>query len=73
MLKFWLKKDRLDFTKDWITPQKEMMMNDGDDDDDDDILGRLFSTMDASSVEEVLRAIATAEGDELSSATEIFR
>lgn len=69
MLKFWLKKDRLDFTKDWITPLKEMMV----DDDDDDILARLFSTTNASTLDEVLGAIARTEGDKLADSTEVFK
>ena len=32
MLKFWLKKDCLNFTKGWITLQNNMML--GEDDDD---------------------------------------
>ena len=36
MLKFWVKKDRLHFTRQWMTPEKEMV-----DDDLDDALARL--------------------------------
>lgn len=68
MLKFWLKKDQLDFMRDWITPQKDMMI----DEDDVDILAQLFSTTSASHLDEVLGAIAIVESDELSRTTEIF-
>ena len=69
MLKFWIKKDRLNFTKDWITPQKEMVTNE----QSEDLLARLFSTMDiSSSLDEVLGAIASMEGDEVLNDTAIF-
>ncbi|KAF8129616.1 hypothetical protein EV363DRAFT_1168993 [Boletus edulis] len=68
MLKFWLKKDRLNFTKGWITPQKDMVF----DEDSDDLLGRLFSTTDASSLDDILGAIARVEGDKVSGDTVIF-
>lgn len=69
MLKFWIKKDRLNFTKDWITPQKEMVTNE----QSEDLLARLFSTMDiSSSLDEVLSAIASMEGDEVLNDTAIF-
>ncbi|KAF8124216.1 hypothetical protein EV363DRAFT_1299924 [Boletus edulis] len=68
MLKFWLKKDRLNFTKDWITPQKDMAF----DEDDDDLLAQLFSTMNVSTLDDILSAIARVEGDNVSSATVIF-
>ncbi|KIM60351.1 hypothetical protein SCLCIDRAFT_52033, partial [Scleroderma citrinum Foug A] len=69
MLKFWIKKDRLNFMKDWITPQKEMVTNE----QSEDLLARLFSTMDiSSSLDEVLGAIASIEGDKVSNDTAIF-
>ena len=69
MLKFWIKKDRLNFTKDWITPQKEMVTNE----QSEDLLAWLFSTMDiSSSLDEVLGAIASMEGDEVLNDTAIF-
>ena len=69
MLKFWIKKDRLNFTKDWITPQKEMVINE----DNDDLLAHLFSTMNVgSSLDEVLGAIARVEGDKVLNTTDVF-
>jgi hypothetical protein len=38
MLKFYLKKERLNFTAAWITAEKEMV----DDDPDSDLLGKLL-------------------------------
>ena len=65
MLKFWLKKDHLNFTKDWITPQKDMAFNE----DNNDLLAQLFSTANASSLDDILSSIA---GDNVSSSTVIF-
>ncbi|KAF8124476.1 hypothetical protein EV363DRAFT_1178050, partial [Boletus edulis] len=69
MLKFWLKKDHLNFTKDWVTPQKDMISNE---DNDDDLLARLFSTTNKSSLDNILSAIAREEGDEISGPTVVF-
>ncbi|KAF9502994.1 hypothetical protein BS47DRAFT_1356524 [Hydnum rufescens UP504] len=40
MLKFWLKKDQLNFTKDWETPITDMTV----DPDNSDVLGEVLST-----------------------------
>ncbi|KAG9309366.1 hypothetical protein JVU11DRAFT_10603 [Chiua virens] len=68
MLKFWLKKDCLNFTQGWITPQKDMVF----DDNDDDLLMQLFLTMDTSGLDDVLSAIARAEGNNVCGVTSIF-
>ena len=68
MLKFWLKKDCLNFTKGWITSQKDMVF----DEDNNDLLALLFSTTNASSLDNVLGAIARVEGDEVSSNMDIL-
>lgn len=68
MLKFWLKKDHLNFTKDWITPQKDMAFNE----DNNNLLAQLFSTANASSLDNILSSIARVEGDNISSSTVIF-
>ena len=65
MLKFWLKKDRLNFTKDWITPQQDMAF----DEDNDDLLAQMLST---PSLDEILTAIARVEGDDVSGTPDIF-
>ena len=65
MLKFWLKKDCLNFMKDWITPQKDMAFNE----DNNDLLAQLFSTANASSLDDILSSIV---GDDVSSSTVIF-
>lgn len=69
MLKFWLKKDRLNFTKGWLTSQKDMTF----DEDNDDLLSRLFSTTERSTLDEILSSIARVEGDEVFGAPEIFK
>ncbi|KAF8137053.1 ribonuclease H-like domain-containing protein [Boletus edulis] len=68
MLKFWLKKDRLNFTNDWITPQKDMAF----DEDDNDLLARLFSTTNVSTLDNILSAIARVEDDDVSGTTVVF-
>lgn len=65
MLKFWLKKDHLNFTKDWITPQQDMAF----DEDNDDLLAQMLST---PSLDEILTAIARVEGDDVSGTPDIF-
>lgn len=69
MLKFWLKKDRLDFMKGWVTSQNDMML----DEDNNDLLAGLFSTTEVSTLNDVLSAIARVEGDEVSFTPEIFK
>ena len=69
MLKFWLKKEHLDFTRNWMISEKEMV-----DDDLDDALGRL-ALADGNSNDamvEAIDAIASAEGDTLLEHAQMF-
>ena len=68
MLKFWLKKDRLNFTEGWITQQREMVV----DEDKEDVLARFCSTTNTRSVDEILGFIAKAEGDGMSKIADVF-
>ncbi|KAG9310338.1 hypothetical protein JVU11DRAFT_9468 [Chiua virens] len=68
MLKFWLKKDWLNFTKDWVMSQREMLI----DEDSIDLLAGLFSSGNGSSLDEVLTTIARAEGDGIPNVTNIY-
>ena len=68
MLKFWLKKDRLDFTKGWITPQHDMLV----DKDKEDLLAQFYLTTNTHSADQILRSIAKAEGDGMSNIINIF-
>jgi len=68
MLKFWIKKDRLSFTWDWVTPQREMIA----DKDGEDLIARLFSNLHVGSLDDVLGAITRMEGDEVPDAVDIF-
>lgn len=69
MLKFWVKKDRLHFTRQWMTPEKEMV-----DDDLDDALARLALADENlnDAMVEAIDAIASAEGDTLLEHPELF-
>ncbi|KIK92382.1 hypothetical protein PAXRUDRAFT_147475, partial [Paxillus rubicundulus Ve08.2h10] len=74
MLKFFLKKDRLDFTKGWATSQKEMLM----DMDDKDLLASIVAANLAGdtltkAVDDVIGAIADGEGDETPDIPEVFQ
>lgn len=73
MLKFFLKKDRLDFTKGWATSQKEMLT----DVDDEDLLASIVAANLAGdalteAVDDVIGAIADDEGDETPDIPEVF-
>lgn len=61
MLKFWLKKERLDFTKGWATPEADMLINE----DNSHLLGRLFASDDKDFCD-VLGVIGREEGDGIS-------
>lgn len=66
MLKFWLKKERLDFTKGWVTSQKDTLSNE----EDDDLLARLSAN--SITIDEVISAIVRAEGDGISDTMDLF-
>lgn len=73
MLKFFLKKDRLDFTKGWATSQKDMFT----DIDDEDLLaaivdGKVSGEELSQAVDDVIGAIADDEGDEISDVPEVY-
>ena len=70
MLKYWLKKDRLHFTRQWVTTEKEMVH----DEDTKDALADL-TTADGDlneAMAQAINAIALAEGDTLPERVQLF-
>ena len=57
MLKFYLKKERLNFTQNWLTLEKHMMH----DEPDEDLLRRLLQDNFQDSLDRVIRSINTHE------------
>jgi hypothetical protein len=53
MLKFHLKKARLSFTHDWVTPEDEML----EDDPEEDLLGMLFQGRYQDGMDQIIRAM----------------
>ena len=71
MLKFWLKKDRLHFTQQWITSEKDMVY----DEDTEDALARL-TTAEGSlndAMVQAIDAIASAEGDTVPDHVQLYQ
>ncbi|KIM61362.1 hypothetical protein SCLCIDRAFT_122301 [Scleroderma citrinum Foug A] len=71
MVKFWLKKDRLDFTRQWITLEKDMVY----DEDTEDALARL-ATAEGSlndAMVQAINAIALAEGDTVPNHVQLYQ
>jgi hAT family C-terminal dimerisation region len=61
MLKFYLKKKRLDFTESWVTTELQMTV----DDPDDDLLGKLLRNVGGQPGRDVFEAIIRSiEADE---------
>jgi hypothetical protein len=68
MLKFWLKKERLNFTKGWSTSQVEMLRIDTA----DGILSRLAAAIGDRNVDEAITTIAAEEGDGIADVVDIY-
>lgn len=75
MLKFFFKKDRLNFTEGWTTTQAQMLV----DVSDDDILATIVEANNATdsaglqgALNDVMYFIGDDEGDELAEIPEIF-
>ena len=58
MLKFYLKKECLNFTQNWLTPEKHMMH---DEPDKEDLLRRLLQDNFQDGLDRVIRSINTHE------------
>ena len=71
MLKFWLKKDQLHFTRQWITSQKDMLH----DEDTEDTLSHLVAAEGNlnNAMVQAIDAIASVEGDTLQEHAELFQ
>ena len=71
MLKFWLKKDRLHFTWQWITPQKDMLH----DEDTEDSLSHLVAAEGNlnNAMVQAIDAITSSEGDTLQEHIQLFQ
>ena len=66
MTKFFLKKERLDFTDRWVTPEKLMQQHiEGEDRLTKVVDANLMRAEVAQAVDEIMIAIATDEADEL--------
>ncbi|KIK17965.1 hypothetical protein PISMIDRAFT_110298 [Pisolithus microcarpus 441] len=61
MLKFGLKKECLDFTRGWITPERDMAGGDNR----TDLLMWLFASGGGKSLDDILRMVAWEEGDDV--------
>jgi hypothetical protein len=58
MLKFYLKKEHLNFTQNWLTPEKHMMH---DDPDEEDLLHRLLQDNFQDGLDHVIQSINSHE------------
>ncbi|KIK12055.1 hypothetical protein PISMIDRAFT_121632 [Pisolithus microcarpus 441] len=65
MLKFGLKKEHLDFTRGWITPERDMAGGD----DRTDLLVQLFASGGGKSLDDILRMVVWEEGDDIADGT----
>jgi hypothetical protein len=69
MVKFSLKKERLNFTKGWATSEQNMLNQELCDVDSRNLLGSVGSSTNGVAMDVILHTIATQQGDN----TEIFQ
>jgi hypothetical protein len=68
MLKFFFKKERLDFMKGWAVSQQEMLQ----DEDEEDILATLLTATTSQGIDNAIKSIAVEECDEIDEIAEIL-
>lgn len=68
MLKFFLKKERLDFMKGWAVSQQEMLQ----DEDEEDILATLLTAATSEGIDSAIKCIAEQECEEIDEIAEVY-